>query len=164
MLGLIRIMMSRAGDAWIRPGTGIYRFGAKESSSSDVYTPVPPLRRAACLRSRRFQTALTEKIDHDNFFESIPVMQRMVKKKAHYNVAIAGATGAVGEALLSILGERKFPVGELTPLASARSAGGRLSFGGRQMTVRDLATFDFAGIDIAFFSAGGKVSREHAPR
>ncbi|MEO7148551.1 MAG: aspartate-semialdehyde dehydrogenase [Rhodanobacteraceae bacterium] len=88
----------------------------------------------------------------------------MVKKKAHYNVAIAGATGAVGEALLSILGERKFPVGELTPLASARSAGGRLSFGGRQMTVRDLATFDFAGIDIAFFSAGGKVSREHAPR
>lgn len=80
------------------------------------------------------------------------------------NIAIAGATGAVGEALLAILEEREFPVGELVPLASARSAGGKVSFRRRDVTVRDLAAFDFDGIDIAFFSAGGTVSREHAPR
>ena len=81
-----------------------------------------------------------------------------------YNIAIAGATGAVGEALLAILAERHFPVGELVPLASRRSAGGKVRFGDRDITVRDLAAFDFDGIDIAFFSAGGAVSREHAPR
>ena len=81
-----------------------------------------------------------------------------------YNVAIAGATGAVGETLLSILKERAFPLGELVPLASARSAGGKVSFGNREITVRDLATYDFNGIDIAFFSAGASVSRVHAPR
>ncbi len=81
-----------------------------------------------------------------------------------YNIAIAGATGAVGEALLAILAERDFPVGELVPLASRRSAGGKLRFRDRDITVRDLAAFDFDGIDIAFFSAGGAVSREHAPR
>ena len=80
------------------------------------------------------------------------------------NIAIAGATGAVGEALLAILEEREFPVGELVPLASARSAGGKVSFRRSDVTVRDLAAFDFDGIDIAFFSAGGTVSREHAPR
>ncbi|HEY6940950.1 aspartate-semialdehyde dehydrogenase [Dokdonella sp.] len=81
-----------------------------------------------------------------------------------YNVAIAGATGAVGETLLSILKERAFPVGELVPLASERSAGAKVSFGHREITVRDLADYDFDGIDIAFFSAGGSVSRVHAPR
>ena len=81
-----------------------------------------------------------------------------------YKVAMVGATGAVGETLLSILALRKFPVGELLPLASARSAGGKVEFGNRQITVQDLAKCDFAGVDIAFFSAGGKVSREHAPR
>jgi len=85
-------------------------------------------------------------------------------KKTAYNVAIAGATGAVGEMLLAILKQRKFPVGELVPLASERSAGGKVEFGNKQITVRNLAEYDFAGIDIAFFSAGGKVSREHAPR
>ncbi|HEX5961017.1 MAG TPA: aspartate-semialdehyde dehydrogenase [Rhodanobacteraceae bacterium] len=85
-------------------------------------------------------------------------------RKTQYNVAMVGATGAVGEALLSILEERDFPVGELMPLASERSAGGKLKFGGRQVTVRELAQHDFDGIDIAFFSAGGAVSREHAPR
>ena len=81
-----------------------------------------------------------------------------------FNVAIAGATGAVGETLLGILKERKFPVGELVPLASERSAGDKVEFGNRQVTVRNLADYDFAGIDIAFFSAGGSVSREHVPR
>jgi aspartate-semialdehyde dehydrogenase len=81
-----------------------------------------------------------------------------------YNVAIAGATGAVGETLLSILHERAFPIGELVPLASERSAGGKVAFGNREFTVRNLADYDFNGIDVAFFSAGGSVSRVHAPR
>src|SRR5690606_15980995 len=80
------------------------------------------------------------------------------------NVAIAGATGAVGEALLSILAEREFPIGELHLLASERSAGEAISFGARQITVKNLAEFDFNDVDIAFFSAGGSVSAEHAPR
>jgi aspartate-semialdehyde dehydrogenase len=81
-----------------------------------------------------------------------------------FNIAIAGATGAVGETLLSILKERKFPIGELVPLASERSAGSTVDFGNRSITVRNLADYDFNGIDIAFFSAGGSVSREHVPR
>jgi aspartate-semialdehyde dehydrogenase len=81
-----------------------------------------------------------------------------------FNIAVAGATGAVGETLLGILNERKFPIGKLVPLASARSAGSTVEFGNRQIPVGDLADCDFAGIDIAFFSAGGSVSREHVPR
>jgi aspartate-semialdehyde dehydrogenase len=84
--------------------------------------------------------------------------------KSGYKVAMVGATGAVGEALISILVERKFPVSEFVPLASARSAGEKIEFGSREFTVQDLAEHDFAGVDIAFFSAGGSVSREHAPR
>lgn len=81
-----------------------------------------------------------------------------------YNVAVVGATGAVGEAMLSILAERGFPVGEIVALASERSAGKRIAFGSRSLTVRDLAGFDFAETDIALFSAGGSISAEHAPR
>lgn len=80
------------------------------------------------------------------------------------NIAIAGATGAVGEALLEILEQRKFPFTDLVPLASERSAGSKVKCGGREYVVRDLDSFDFKDIDIAFFSAGGKVSRVHAPR
>ncbi|HEY3520309.1 MAG TPA: aspartate-semialdehyde dehydrogenase [Rhodanobacteraceae bacterium] len=87
-----------------------------------------------------------------------------MSRKSRYNIAVVGATGAVGEALLSILAERDFPVEQLVPLASERSAGGTVDFGGKSLTVRNLAGHDFAGTDIAFFSAGGKVSREHAPR
>ena len=87
-----------------------------------------------------------------------------MSNKDRYNVAMVGATGVVGEALLSILEEREFPIGELVPLASERSAGSTVGFAHRQVGVRELAKFDFAGIDIAFFSAGGSVSREHAPR
>jgi aspartate-semialdehyde dehydrogenase len=87
-----------------------------------------------------------------------------MSKKTEYKIAIAGATGAVGEMLLAILKQRKFPVSELVPLASERSAGGEVEFGNKQITVKNLADYDFAGVDIAFFSAGGKVSREHAPR
>lgn len=87
-----------------------------------------------------------------------------MSKKAKYNVAMVGATGAVGETLLAILDQRKFPVGEFFPLASARSAGGEVALGNKKYMVKNLADFDFSGVDIAFFSAGGSVSREHAPR
>jgi aspartate-semialdehyde dehydrogenase len=84
--------------------------------------------------------------------------------KQNPKIAIAGATGAVGETLLSILEQRQFPFSDLVPLASERSAGTRVKCGSRSFVVQDLETFDFAGIDIAFFSAGGKVSKVHAPR
>ena len=80
-----------------------------------------------------------------------------------YSVAVVGATGAVGEAMLAILAERQFPVGTLHLLASERSAGEKLTVGGRQIVVQDLATFDPAGVDIALFSAGGAVSKKYAP-
>ncbi|MFC4820687.1 aspartate-semialdehyde dehydrogenase [Dokdonella ginsengisoli] len=87
-----------------------------------------------------------------------------MNQKTKYNVAIVGATGAVGETLLAILKERDFPIAELVPLASERSAGGKVEFGHREIVVRNLAEHDFNGIDIAFFSAGGSVSKVHAPR
>ena len=81
-----------------------------------------------------------------------------------FKVAVVGATGAVGEAMLAVLAERKFPVSELVALASERSAGERVAWRNREVLVRNLADFDPAGVDIALFSAGGDVSREHAPR
>ncbi len=79
------------------------------------------------------------------------------------NVAIVGATGAVGEALLTVLDEREFPIAELYPLASERSAGKTVHFGKRVLDVEDVAKFDFRDADIAFFSAGGEVSKQYAP-
>ncbi len=84
--------------------------------------------------------------------------------KDSYSVAVVGATGLVGEHMLEILAERNFPVAELHALASERSAGDTVNFGRRAVTVKDLASFDFNGVDIALFSAGGSVSAEHAPR
>jgi aspartate-semialdehyde dehydrogenase len=84
--------------------------------------------------------------------------------KNKYDVAVVGATGLVGETMLEILAEREFPIGTLYPLASSRSVGKSVQFGGRHVKVQDLADFDFAGVDIALFSAGGGVSAEHAPR
>lgn len=81
-----------------------------------------------------------------------------------YNVAIVGATGAVGETMLSILEERKFPVDNLYLLASERSAGQRLQFNGKNVTVQNLADFDFSKVDIGLFSAGGSISKEYAPK
>jgi len=80
------------------------------------------------------------------------------------NVAIVGATGAVGEAMLRILAERNFPIGKLHLLASERSAGEKIEFGAKKIVVEDLATFDPTGIDIALFSAGGGVSKQYAPK
>ena len=80
------------------------------------------------------------------------------------NVAIAGATGAVGEVLVEILEARDFPVDNLYLLASERSAGKRLQFKGRSVRVERLDEFDFAQADIGLFSAGGSVSAEYAPK
>jgi aspartate-semialdehyde dehydrogenase len=80
-----------------------------------------------------------------------------------YNVAILGATGLVGETLMEILEQRKFPIAELNLLASERSAGKRLSFASKNIVVKDVAEFDFAGTDVALFSAGGSVSEKYAP-
>ncbi|MDI9819112.1 MULTISPECIES: aspartate-semialdehyde dehydrogenase [unclassified Legionella] len=80
------------------------------------------------------------------------------------NIAVVGATGAVGETLLTVLEERDFPVDNLYPLASARSLGKTVMFNNRELDVEDLAGFDFSLADIALFSAGGSVSREYAPK
>ncbi|MSR43458.1 MAG: aspartate-semialdehyde dehydrogenase, partial [Pedosphaera sp.] len=83
--------------------------------------------------------------------------------KSRPHIAIVGATGAVGVEMIKTLEKRKFPVGQLTLLASARSAGKKLKFRGKPITVRELTKDSFAGIDIALFSAGGDISREFAP-
>jgi len=80
-----------------------------------------------------------------------------------YTVAIAGATGVVGGTVRSILEERGFPVGELRLLASERSRGRQLAFRGVQVPVETLSADSFAGVDLAFFAAGGAASRELAP-
>ncbi|MCY4486233.1 MAG: aspartate-semialdehyde dehydrogenase [Deltaproteobacteria bacterium] len=85
------------------------------------------------------------------------------KDKDTYNVAVVGATGAVGEEMRKILQERQFPVDTLRLLASERSAGQRLDFGGRQIRVEVLDDDSFEDIDIALFSAGGSVSARYAP-
>ena len=81
-----------------------------------------------------------------------------------FDVAVVGATGAVGEAMISILEGRDFPVGNLYPLASRRSAGSSIRFRGRRHTVRELDDFDFSRAQIGLFSAGASVSARHAPR
>jgi len=81
-----------------------------------------------------------------------------------FDVAVVGATGAVGETMMSILEQRKFPVGEIYPLASSRSAGGRLEFRGRHLRIGDTAEFDFSKVQIGLFSAGASVSEEYAPK
>lgn len=80
------------------------------------------------------------------------------------NVAVVGATGAVGESLLSILAEREFPLENLHALASERSAGSRVMCGNKPITVENLAEFDFGKVEIGLFSAGGSISREYAPK
>lgn len=80
-----------------------------------------------------------------------------------YDVCILGATGAVGEAMLSILEQRDFPVNNLYPLASSRSAGSKVTFHGKEITVLDVEGFDFSRAQIGLFSAGGSVSEKYAP-
>src|SRR6478735_8700120 len=80
-----------------------------------------------------------------------------------YHVAIVGATGAVGIEMIKTLERRNFPVGKLTLLASARSAGKELSFRGTLVKVQELTETSFEGVDIALFSAGGSISKQFAP-
>ncbi len=87
----------------------------------------------------------------------------MLAKKEAYNVAVAGATGAVGRKMLEILEARKFPVASLKALASARSVGQALPFDGNSLAVEELKENSFEGVDIALFSAGAGVSRQFAP-
>ncbi|HTT07226.1 MAG TPA: aspartate-semialdehyde dehydrogenase [Gammaproteobacteria bacterium] len=81
-----------------------------------------------------------------------------------FNVAVVGATGAVGEVMLSILEQREFPVGRVHAVASSRSAGRQVEFNGRQLTVEALEDFDFSGMHIGLFSPGASVSAVYAPR
>jgi|TARA_B110000483_G_scaffold207432_1_gene252395 aspartate-semialdehyde dehydrogenase len=83
---------------------------------------------------------------------------------SQYNVAVVGATGAVGEALIEILEKRNFPVAQLFLLASERTAGTKIMFKNKSVMVTDLAEFDFSQVQIALFSAGGSVSAEYAPK
>lgn len=86
-----------------------------------------------------------------------------MRRSSPLNVAIAGATGAVGSVLLEILEERKFPVGWLRPLASRRSEARRVRFRGESLTVQPLASGAFDGADLVFFAATGELSKRWAP-
>ena len=79
------------------------------------------------------------------------------------HVAIVGATGAVGVEMLKTLEKRKFPLSQLTLLASAKSAGKTLPFRGEDIPVQELREDSFAGVDVALFSAGGSISKKFAP-
>ncbi len=81
-----------------------------------------------------------------------------------YKVAVVGATGNVGRELLDIMAERNFPVSEVVALASSRSVGRQVAFGDDDITVQDLATFDFKGTDIVLSSPGASVSAEYSPK
>jgi aspartate-semialdehyde dehydrogenase len=87
----------------------------------------------------------------------------MLSRKEKYDVAVVGATGAVGRRMLEILEKRDFPLGSLTALASARSVGQKLSFMGGKIEVKELQEDSFKGIDIALFSAGSSISKSYAP-
>jgi len=80
-----------------------------------------------------------------------------------FNVAVVGATGMVGQKMIEVLIEREFPFKELKLLASSRSADQKIEAGGKRYTVEELTTASFAGIDFAFFSAGGDISKAFAP-
>ena len=81
-----------------------------------------------------------------------------------YDVAVVGATGAVGETLLSILAERQFPVGSVYALASERSVGKEIEFGRKTLRVENLETFDFTKVQIGLFSPGAAISKVYAPK
>ncbi|MFQ5936651.1 MAG: aspartate-semialdehyde dehydrogenase, partial [Acidiferrobacterales bacterium] len=81
-----------------------------------------------------------------------------------FDVAVLGATGAVGEVMLSLLAERRFSVGRVHALASSRSAGAEVAFGDEPLTVEDAAGFDFAQVQLCLFSAGASVSGKYAPK
>ena len=79
------------------------------------------------------------------------------------NLAIVGATGLVGEAIIKLLADRQFPVGDLFVLASENGAGGKVSFAGKSLTVKKAEDFDFSQVEVALFAAGATVSQHLAP-
>src|SRR5262245_13933476 len=81
-----------------------------------------------------------------------------------YRVGVVGATGAVGSTMLQVVAQRKFPVAELRPLASARSAGSRVRYAGSELEVQEMTDESIQGLDLILSSAGGKVSSEWAPK
>ncbi|MES1946352.1 Aspartate-semialdehyde dehydrogenase [Salinisphaera sp. C84B14] len=81
-----------------------------------------------------------------------------------YDVAVVGATGTVGEAMLEILEQREFPVGRIFALASERSAGKRVRFRDKSVSVADVADFDFSRVQLALFAVGDDVSQRFAPK
>src|SRR5699024_1280135 len=83
-------------------------------------------------------------------------------KKSAYNVAVVGATGAVGQNIIRLLGENNFPVHKLKPLSSKRSAGKTLTFNQEEVTIEEAKEDSFKDIDIAFFSAGGAITKKLA--
>jgi aspartate-semialdehyde dehydrogenase len=87
-----------------------------------------------------------------------------MKMSQKYDIAVVGASGAVGETILKVLAERNFPVGKIYLLASKRSAGKKLEFNGGWLTIKDLAQFDFSKVQIGLFSPGASISREFAPK
>jgi len=87
-----------------------------------------------------------------------------MSSKGEYRVGVAGATGAVGSTILKVLAERRFPVGELVPLASSRSAGTKVKFAGGELEVREMTDESIQGLDLILSSAGGKVSSAWAPK
>jgi aspartate-semialdehyde dehydrogenase len=87
----------------------------------------------------------------------------VAKARKSYHVAVVGATGAVGAELLRVLERRGFPVEALRPLCSPRSAGTTVSFRGQKIPATELSAASFEGVDLAFFSAGGNISRQYAP-
>jgi len=89
---------------------------------------------------------------------------RKMKMSQKYDIAVVGASGAVGETILKVLAERNFPVGKIYLLASKRSAGKKLEFNGGWLTIKDLAQFDFSKVQIGLFSPGASISREFAPK
>jgi aspartate-semialdehyde dehydrogenase len=118
--------------------------------------------------SSRFKTGCSYPafvLESEGDHRSIEEKKKRESDMRTYKVAVVGATGAVGREVLKILAQRNFPISEVIALASARSAGGEVSFGeDAVLKVHDLATYDFKGTDICFSSAGASVSREFAPR
>jgi hypothetical protein len=118
-----------------------------------VWVATSTRRERAALAGRAFLFALRPL---DGIFDGFPMSR-------NYHVAIAGATGAVGIEMMRVLERRNFPVGKLSLLASAKSAGKKLDFQGAPVEVRELTADAFDGVDFALFSAGGSISKEFAP-
>ena len=99
-------------------------------------------------------------------FDTEPVSRMLpapLMKRRKFNIAVVGVTGAVGQEMLRVLEARRFPVNQLIPLASKRSAGKRVGFKGNRYTVRELTKDSFTDVDIALFSAGGGISKQFGP-